>query len=243
MRLWLIGRAAAVLALLVLAMPAAADDLADFNAAVEQAASHNRVALGYLRTGNLDLASVELGRLRDSWTDLTQRFSQTPPPQLQSNPLFAQTLADVPARASSAETFLNAGSIDEARHALQAIREELSAMRKRSGIVVLADCVLDANAAMADFFVYDETPPDWAIPSSVADFSGHADAIASVMRRCDSIASPDVRESPEFRRLIDGTMASLAFVPKAVETRDNDLIHRLIDELRAFDNLLTFRYG
>jgi len=41
---------------------AMAGDLADFNAAVESAAAHNRVAIGYLRTGNIDLASLEIDR-------------------------------------------------------------------------------------------------------------------------------------------------------------------------------------
>ena len=41
----------AVLGLALLAGPASAGDLADFNAAVEKAAGHNRVAIGYLRTG------------------------------------------------------------------------------------------------------------------------------------------------------------------------------------------------
>ena len=45
-----------------------AGDLDDFNAAAEQVGSHNRVAIGYLRTGNADLASIELDRLRDAWT-------------------------------------------------------------------------------------------------------------------------------------------------------------------------------
>ena len=31
--------------------------------------------------------------------------------------------------------------------------------------------------------------------------------------------------------------------PKAVETRDRDLLHRLLIELRSFDHLLAFRYG
>ncbi len=41
-----------VLALLGGAAPAKAGGLAAFNAAVEAASSHNRVAIGYLRTGN-----------------------------------------------------------------------------------------------------------------------------------------------------------------------------------------------
>jgi hypothetical protein len=43
---------------------AAADDLSDFNAAVEKAESHNRVAIGYLRTGNRNRSPARLvGRL------------------------------------------------------------------------------------------------------------------------------------------------------------------------------------
>ena len=51
-----------------------ADDLADFNAAVEKAESHNRVAIGYLRTGNVDLAWIEIDRLRDAWGALQQQL-------------------------------------------------------------------------------------------------------------------------------------------------------------------------
>ena len=37
--------------------------------------------------------------------------------------------------------------------------------------------------------------------------------------------------------------ASLKFVPQVIETRDNELLHRVLGELRALDNLLAFRYG
>jgi len=116
-------------------------------------------------------------------------------------------------------------------------------LRKQGGVTVLADCVLDANAAMAAFFKFDDSPPDWSKAASVNDFKASATALAMVAYRCDRMAGPEIRRDPEFRRLIDGTIASLDFVPKAIATRDNELVHRLIGELRAFDNLLVFRYG
>ena len=57
------------------------------------------------------------------------------------------------------------------------------------------------------------------------------------------MAPRGIRDHAEFRRLIDGALASLAQFPKAIETRDADLLHRLMIELRSFDNLLAFRYG
>ncbi len=41
-----------------------AADLAEFNAAVEDVSAHNRVAIGYLRTENVDLAALEIDRMR-----------------------------------------------------------------------------------------------------------------------------------------------------------------------------------
>ncbi len=71
-----------------LASQALAGDLADFNAAVEAASSHNRVAIGYLRTGNTDLASLEIDRLRDAWRKLTARFAGHRPDAFDGNPLY-----------------------------------------------------------------------------------------------------------------------------------------------------------
>ncbi len=50
-------------------------------------------------------------------------------------------------------------------------------------------------------------------------------------------------KSPEFRRLVDGAKTSLSLIPKAIATQDTDLLHRVLIELRSFDNLLAFRFG
>jgi hypothetical protein len=241
---WLVFRLpGALLGLALAVLPAAADDLADFNAAVEKAAGHNRVALGYLRTDSVDLATLELERMQDAWGAVVSRFGKNPPPAFRDNRLFTEVMVDVPARVVGTMLQLQMGRTDAARASLLGIRERLSEMRRRSHVVVLADCVLDANEAMAAFFKYDENRPDWHSTRAVTDFQAAATALALVIHRCDRTASEAIRKNPEFRRLIDGTIASLAFVPKAIETHDSDLVHRLIGELRAFDNLLVFRYG
>ncbi len=51
--------------------PARADDLGDFNTAVEAAMSHHRVAAGYLRTGNIDLSALEIDSLREAWAKVS----------------------------------------------------------------------------------------------------------------------------------------------------------------------------
>jgi hypothetical protein len=64
-----------------------------------------------------------------------------------------------------------------------------------------------------------------------------------VLDRCDGMADDAVRKAGEFRRLVDGAKASLTLIAKAIATRDSDLLHRVLIELRSFDNLLAFRFG
>lgn len=137
------------------------DAFDDFNAAVEAASAHNRVAIGYLRTGNADLASLEIDRLRDSWIQLTERFSGKRPSAFEGNVLYGKLFTAVSARLVGADIMLKTGRLDAARDALDAIRSDLYELRKASGVVVLADCIRDANAMMDALMVYNDRALDW----------------------------------------------------------------------------------
>lgn len=231
---------AVLVALTCAASPAAADDLADFNVAVERAMSHHRVALGYLRTGNIDLATLELEAMREAWGKVT---ALPRPAALQGNELYGATLLDVSTRIIGVFLVLDMGRDDVARTSLATIRQDLAAMRRASKVEVLADCVLDANNAMDTFFVLRDKPPTWTDASDAPGVAAKANSYRDALQRCDAMAPARIKQDAEFRRLIDGALASLAQVPKAIETRDNDLLHRLLIELRSFDRLLAFRYG
>jgi hypothetical protein len=210
---------------------------------VESAAAHNRVAIGYLRTGNTDLASVELDRLRAAWRKVTERFAGKRPDPFDGNPQYVVVMTDIGMRLVTADMMLNSGRPEVARTALIAIRDDLYRLRRSAGIVVLADCVRDANTAMDALMVYNDRALDWSKAETRVDLAGKAAVYAHLLDRCDAMAGDTVRKAPEFRRLIDGAKASLALIPKAIATRDANLLHRVLIELRSFDNLLAFRFG
>ena len=222
--------------------PALAGDLADFNAAVEKASAHNRVVIGYLRTENNDLASVELERLRAAWGEVVARFGGKRPDAFADVELYTLTMTDVSTRLVTAALMLQSGRSSIARDSLIGIRGALAKLRQANGIMVLADCVLDANAAMDALAVYDGAP-DWSKSETRFGVAAKATIYGYEIARCDRMAPEAVRKAPEFRRLIDGANAGLALIPKAIATRDSDLLHRIIIELRSFDNLLAFRFG
>lgn len=219
--------------LALFAAPARADDLADFNAAVEAAMSHHRVATGYLRTGNLDLASLEIEAMREAWG----KVSTLPrPAAFKNQEQYTAFILETAAGLIGTTLVLNMGRIDVAAESLDKIRKSLSGLRRENKVTVLADCVLDANVSMDALFALDGKS-DWE------SVSAGAESYRGTLQRCDDMASERVRREAEFRRLIDGALASLAQVPKAAETRDADLLHRLLIELRSFDHLLAFRFG
>jgi hypothetical protein len=233
----------AILGLTLWTAPVKAGDLADFNALMETVASHNRVAIGYLRTENTDLASLEIDRMREAWGKLVTRFAGKRPDAFDGNPLYGNLMTKAAVQFVTADMMLKAGRAEAAAAALKTLRDDFYALRKASGIVVLADCVRDANEAMDALMVYNDRALDFAKADTATDVAGKAAIYGHVLARCDGIAAEPVRSEGEFRRLIDGAQQSLALIPKAIATRDADLLHRVLIELRSFDNLLAFRFG
>jgi hypothetical protein len=221
-----------LVALVLTAAAARADDLAAFNRAVEAAAAHNRVAIGYLRTGNVDLAAMEIDRLRAAWS----KVAPLPRPAVFAQSAYVTAMTDVAMRLVTADMMLNSGRPEQARTALLAVRDDLYGLRASAHVPVLADCIRDANQAMDRLIIFDGRPPE---PSATQA----AESYRAVLDRCERMADEKTRADPEFRRLIDGATASLAKIPAAVSANDEDLLHRLLIELRSFDNLLAFRYG
>lgn len=226
--------------LLVTAGAARADDVADFNAAVEKAAAHNRVAIGYLRNDNIDLAGLELDRLREAWRGVSERKR---PDAFRDTALYTTVMTDIATRLVSADMMMNMGKPDVARDALTGIRDNLYKLRKSAGIVVLADCVKDSNMIMEGLVPYDDRAADWSSAAVLSDVAAKAKAYGETLTRCDGLADAATRNDPEFRRLIDGAKTELAHIPRVVSDRDGDLFHRVMGSLRAIDNLLTFRFG
>lgn len=222
------------------AAPTLASDLDDFNAVVEAAEAHNRVAIGYLRTGNADLASLEIDRLRMAWDKVT---AARRPNVFNGNALYGTTLLNISTRLVAADTMLNSGRFDNAQQSLEAVRADLYALRKSAGIVVLADCIRDSRTAMDALMVYNDRELDWSKQETAAGIEKKSAAYEKILDRCNATASEAVRREQKFRRLIDGAKEGLALIPQAIRAHNTALLHRVLIQLRSFDNLLEFRFG
>lgn len=242
MRMRAIG--AAMMMLAVLGTSAArADNLAAFNAAMEDVAAHNRAALAHLRDHDPDLAKAELAKMQAAWGTFAEHFSRDRPDAFRDSKLYVTMLVDVPTRIVTALIMINFGRPNVATGSLQAIRQEMSAVRRDAGVEVLADGVLDANGKMAALLPYLDKPPAWDDVAAVRELAAKAEAYGAAVRHCQALAPDQVRSSPEFRRAVDGVTAALDALAQAIAARDGAALRRVIDELRSLDTMLASQYG
>lgn len=188
-------------------------------AADEAVLSDRRLAAGYLRTGNGDLAALALERLQ------------------RALPAAHAT------RAKTAVDAIDAGDLAAAAAATEALAVDLAEARRAAGVRVLADCVREFSAVYATLDTHRTRAPDLAdtaLRTAIAAAARESDAAVA---RCDGEAPAAVKSDADFRRLVDGSRSSLGRIPEAVAAGDAELLHRFLIELRAYEQLLRFRYG
>jgi hypothetical protein len=128
------GTMLAALLLLVPWMPAGADEVTDFRAALDTAASQYRLAMDTLETRGREETAAEVRRFRQSWQAIAERFGAAPPLPVTKGDdypgLFLQTDMSI----VGALIVIDIGSREAARNALAPIADTLVALSARAAV-------------------------------------------------------------------------------------------------------------
>lgn len=198
-------------------------------------AAHRRVAIGYLRTGNAELGAIEIEKLRDRWAKDARALGST-----NASLNAAMTAADKDVREGLAAA--DKGDVDAARAALERAGVPLQAWRKTNDIRLFSDCINEASSVYEKLDAY-RGVQNLGYAVLKGTITKAATDTEAALLRCDREANPATRSDADFRRLIDGFLASLKQVPDALRQNDAGYFHRLIIEQRSFERLLAFRFG
>lgn len=201
--------------------------------------AHRRVAIGYLRTQNIELGAVEIERARDRWTANRRAIA----PATLTDPQLASALERTQALIADSLKSADAGDADAARRLIEQAAAPLDAWRKASGIRLFSDCIAEVTAAYERLDVFRLETPDLADAVVAGRITAAAAGTAESLMRCDREAPDALRREPDFRRLFDGMADSLRQIPDAVGARDTARFYRLLIEQRSFERLLAFRFG
>ena len=223
-----------------LALGAEADRPADLASAMAPIMANLRTAASYARTGNVALAQIETDEAVGRWKLLVPN----------ANPLPAGAPAEWTGFLDRGRDRLTmiAGALDRGDNAaasreLLALRQAFHALRRHAGLYDLGDCIFEIAPAMETLRVaaikYGEQPA----PANAEETVAAASAFRDRLQRCHEWANAEIAAQGEFRRLIDGAIASSGEIAHAAMAGDGPLVHRYLVELQSFAQLLDFRYG
>ena len=107
-------------------------------------------------------------------------------------------------------------------------------LRRRNGVYLLQDCLADFSGAMDALWVYRHDMPDLEQRESQVEL---------ISRRCEAMASGDLRQDPEFRRLFDLFYDGMGTIRNAVLERSPARVVNVLREWRSAQRLIFFRFG
>ncbi|WP_198963888.1 hypothetical protein [Bradyrhizobium sp. Y36] len=223
-----------------LAFGADADKPADFMTAMPPIMANLRTAASYARTGNVALAQIETDEAVARWKQLASS----------TNPLPALAPADLSGFLDRGRDRLTAitGALDRGDNAaagreLLAIRQAFHALRRQAGLYDLGDCIFEIAPAMETLRLAAIRYGDRPASANAEETIAAASAFRDRLQRCNEWANGEIAAQGEFRRLIDGAIASSGEIAHAAMAGDGPLVHRYLIELQSFAQLLDFRYG
>jgi hypothetical protein len=237
-----------VLAVACLAIqPAAArqdaPSLAGFNRAVAAAYAPARIAMGYLRTGNVMPAGIELERSVSAWRERVAPFADRPPELFADLPEFAGALGALGRQLEETLTAADAGEAEAAYEAVSDFRTGLSDLRAAAGLYLFPDCVLDLSRAMDALYRYRHAPPDFQARAAVAEVGTRTGILGDTIRRCDRLAAPEKRADEKYRRLVGGLIESLEPLAAAIRDADSVRFINVLREQRSLERLIAMELG
>lgn len=224
---------------LVVGHALAAELTPELRTAIDGFSAHRRVAMGYLRTDNSELAAIEIEQMRDRW----QEDVRSIPPGVLNDRALVGALAATEQAILGTLAAANNGELTAAQRLLDHAAQPLQAWRRANGIRLFSDCIAEAAETYGRLDVYRSSAPDLAILATRDSILAAATGTETALKRCADEAPAGIRNEAEFRRLIDGMLNSLSQMPEALRQRDSGLLHRLLIEQRSFEQLLAFRFG
>jgi hypothetical protein len=113
-------------------LPAAADDLEQFTAALEQAQLQYQLALRTLETSGREQTAAEVRLFRRAWQQVIAQLDHNRPAQFGTDESYAAAMTQIDASVVGALIVIDIGSRDAARSALAPIGDTLAKLRERA---------------------------------------------------------------------------------------------------------------
>jgi len=220
-----------------------AGELRTFNEQVASAYAPYRSAMFYLRTGNPDVAYLDLDAAQAAWQSVVERFGEAPPDAFADDKNFGDTLTSVQVTLETGQSLIDTNDQAAAMEMLTSVRQELATLRSRNGVRSYSDCIDEMNASMDRLWTYRHEPPDFDEPDQVNAVKRDAAITDYLYRRCYETASPELQSDEAFKRMFEGSLVSLPLIYDALDQSNEAMLINILRELRSFDRMIWLEFG
>ncbi len=230
----------AIVALALWAGAALAGSVADFEKSLREAYADYRAALFLTNSGKLPESAKAMAAFKNKWEGLEKTWGAAPPPQYADDPKWQDTLDEVSATLVKAASEIDGGALPAAHATLEAVREAISGLHERNGIVGFSDRMNAYHAMMEQVLGKDLAKLDATAMNEI-----HEQAAVLKYLAGEALAHPpaEAAGSAEFDGLGKAMSASVDAVVTAARAGDAEKLRAAIGKLKPAYAKLFVKFG
>lgn len=236
-RLKTLGRSAALFVAMT-AGTAFAGPIADFKAEMADAYGTYRMALFATNTGDAEKSDKAIAGFEAKWKALAGHWSATPPPHLSEDSGWHDTLEEVAAIAANAQAKADEGNLAESHEVLEKIRDSISELNRRNGVVTFSDH-MNAYHAEMEHVIGSTYDGEGAAKNAVAD----AAVLGYLAGRLAAEAPTAYAQDASFNQALAALQDSVAALDSAARSGDLAAVAKAKAGLKKPYSMLFLKFG
>lgn len=221
---------------------AAENQYQQFNSDVDQAYAAYRKAL--FQTNKKDAEKSLKGNQMfiKEWMSIRETYGKQPPEVFSSDPEWAETLSSIEEIAVKSAGQIKDGQLAEAHETLEAIRDELSDLRKRNSVIAFSDHINNYHQVMEGLLEGGYTP-DKIDEAAVIEIRSQL-AVLNYLAETIKENAPDTYQASEmYEKLQKDLLDSLGGLHNALGSNDPKAISKAVNMLKPAYAKLFVNFG
>lgn len=225
-----------------LAVPAAAQagPVSDFEKDLRDAYSSYRSALAQTNQNDPGKSAGALQQLEERWNGLMKKWAETPPPHFLDDPKFAETMKEIGRIAGKAKDEIAAAGGAAAHDTLEKIRDLVSEMRLRNGLLTYSDRVNEYHEVMEKAVARDWSKLD---ADAFGELRERAAVLTHLAGELQKTAPTSLSKEADFDALAGGVTQSADALLKAARKGDEAAAREALKALKPAYSKFFVRFG
>lgn len=221
---------------------AAGNPFLEFNTDVDKAYTNYRKALFQTNKKAAEKSEKAAKSFINQWKNIQQTYTQTPPEVFSSDPKWDSTLLTIEEIALKGLEQIKAGHLAEAHETLEAIRDELTDLRRRNSVIVFSDHINNYHEIMEGLILGGYTP-DKINKQTITVIQGQAVLLSYLAEKIKENSPTKYQQNEQYQKLEKGLFDSLAALNKALKNNNPEAISKSIRMLKPAYAKLFVNFG